>query len=553
MSTPANITIIGQKPVAWSGKTTNITLLGVPQGANLSWSMDGSQIPSESAVTSSRNGSTTVTIPVGDVSSTTIKVLSGTSGSNTFNVNVTVLPDSSSLTFAEDPLWTEMFENPSGWTATGWIFETIQSLVGAHGTAGKQWFTRASGSVAAALGPGQHSLRSPSIALDGKGAELRFASHYNATGASGQIGTVSASYDGASPTQVFTCNSTTFSTLERIPLSDNATSVVLEWTLSNGSDASFWLIDDAEIVHALAPTNSTPLEVIDIISDIQGIEQNAWMRDSVLPGLRKLANSSTLVINGDLVNYDNPDNWFNFTSALNASGAHEYYKGGVISIAGNHEMFLNSPSSEEHIANFLNHTGMASVGDQGGLWGEQVTDAGTPIIWLASERYDFTPHGGFPPYVELSDRQFLYLAKRLEYWREQRRQVLLFSHHPLPYSVSGTYASFEATTFGSDESRVRYLLAANPHALLVTSHTHFDLEYNGEGLKTASDLRSKRSPPACRRSCRARSYLQYWRHPERVRNGDGRLRRSHHRVGISQWCPRRDLRGPHPHQRLSIR
>jgi hypothetical protein len=480
-------TLSGFKPVAWAGESVNITLSGVASNTALSFSLDGSPVTAESQW--GANNTVTLIVPAGDAVNATVKRLEvDLGGGNSYTVNVTVLPHVNPPAFPEDPTWIEMFEGGgSGWNIMGWTLDTLAGIIGAHGTLGKQRFTRESGVIAAAVGAGTHTLRSPPVALDGKGDyELRFASHYNNTGRpEGQRATVSVSY-GDTEVELMAVNGTQESIMHSAklsPPSDTATAT-FTFTLDGGDDVSYWLIDDVEVVHPLSAPSGEPLEVIDIISDIQGIQQNAQMSESLLPGLRKLNKATTLVINGDLVNNDTPESWSNFTAALNSTKPLEYYQD-LISVCGNHEMYFNeNKQSPYHIDNFLTNTEMTTrYGEVGrGLYGEHVTAAGTPLIWLASEFYDFLPNTGFPPFVELSDAQFLYLAERLAFWRSHNRAVLLFSHYPLPYSVSGTWDSFEYKTFGEDQLRFQYLLAANPHALLITSHTHYDIAANDQNV-----------------------------------------------------------------------
>lgn len=461
--------LAGPKPVAWAGQLANLTLTVDPTLANITYA--GTRI--NPAVSKHDDGTATVHLPTSHVNSTTLQQVDIDLGDSTYSINVTVFPAAPAQKLPEDPVWLEMFEDgAAGWTNSGWGFDTLDAIIQRNGTGGKQRFSRASGIVAHAEGPAK--LSSPPVELAvGREYELRFSSHFL-----GADGTVSVSHNGS--TSVHRVNATE-SEQVRIPFTPSGP-VTFSWELRDGS---YWLIDDVAVVRPLNAATGPILETLDIISDIQNIPCNKWMHDSLLPGLRKLApRATTLVVNGDLVGWDGEDSWSSFGKALQP--ARKTYDA-VLSVAGNHEMF-GAADEEAKKRRFLKHTGMGArhaaaqaagahgVGDIGGagLWGEHVTASGVPLLWLASERWwqDPAPQ---PQYVALSDAQFGFLARRLEYWRARHRAVLLFSHHPLPFSVSGTWMPFEARNFGADEARIRHLLAANPHAVLVTSHSHWDV------------------------------------------------------------------------------
>lgn len=479
----AVVTLVGAKPVAWAGQEANVTLSGISSGTDLTLSLDGQTVTPTTAPEWRGDTTVTVMVPVSNVNSTTIQPLTIDLGSGgTFSVNVTVIPDQRDVQFVEDPVYLEMFEDSApGWETAGWLFDTLDTFISAtHDLNGKQRFTRHSGKFAAAIGTGTRTLRSPAVRIPGPGYELRFASHYTTSGGtSSQLGTVTVSYNGRNNQTILTTLSSTDETnLIRgllSPPTNNATAT-FTFTFQDGGEESYWMIDDVEIVKPLSDVSGEPLETIDIISDIQGTEQATWMQQSLLPVLRNLNQASTLVVNGDLVHNDDDEAWTDWSAALGGSGARDYYSN-IISVAGNHEMFTESYTSAEHIDRFVQNTNMSTnFGQEGnGLWGEHITDSGTPIIWLASQFYTAKARSDNPPYVTLEDNQFLYLADRLAYWRTNKRAVLLFAHHPLPYSVSGTWDQFDANTYGEDEPRFRYLLAANPHAMLITSHTHYDI------------------------------------------------------------------------------
>lgn len=461
--------LAGPKPVAWAGQVANLTLTGDVPLANITYAGN----PIDPSVSKNNDGTTTVHIPTLHVNATTLQQVDIDLGDSTYSVNVTVFPAAPPQKLPEGPVWLEVFESGAvGWNSSGWGFDALDAIIKRNGTGGKQRFSRASGVIAHAQGLAK--LSSPPVDLPaGRGYELRFSSQF-----AGSNATVTIAFNGS--TAAHSVNATE-SEQVRIPFAPSGPTVFM-FELKKGS---YWLIDDVAVVRPLASSTGPVLETLDLISDIQNIPCNKWMRDSLLPGLRQLEpRASTLVLNGDLVGWDGEDSWSSFSKALKPAKSYK----DVISVSGNHEMF-GKTDEETKKRRFLAYTGMGArhaaaqearandiseIGGQG-LWGEHVTASGLPLLWLASERWwqDPSPE---PQYVVLSDEQFGFLARRLEYWRQRSRTVLLFSHHPLPFSVSGTWTPFESHNFGADELRLRHLLAANPHAVLVTSHSHWAVE-----------------------------------------------------------------------------
>ncbi|MCB8043974.1 metallophosphoesterase [Microbacterium oxydans] len=196
----------------------------------------------------------------------------------------------------------------------------------------------------------------------------------------------------------------------------------------------------------------------------------------MLPGFRAMAQTAdVLVSNGDLVSNGSTANYTSYLSALAAGGGGEY--GTVVSTIGNHE-YYGSEGSAVYRERFLDSTGMRDIGGQGGLWGEVLVDGQLPLIWIGSEFYDYTAKTGAGPFVDFSEEQFTWLRDRLAHWRAQDQPVLLFSHHLLPYSVSGSYARFYENDFGQEEARFAALLAQNPNVIMFNSHTHWSPTLN---------------------------------------------------------------------------
>lgn len=160
---------------------------------------------------------------------------------------------------------------------------------------------------------------------------------------------------------------------------------------------------------------------------------------------------------------------------------------------GNHEYGGNDDSVADQ-QRFLKWTGMREVGDQGGLWGEYVVDGKLPVLWIASEEYKNNEGWGSGPFVEFSDAQFSWLSKRLDYWRSQNKPVLLFSHHLLPYSNSGSYGRFYEKDFGDDEARFAALLDRSPNVTMVTAHTHWPAQLNDWSADLRTDPSIAQAP-----------------------------------------------------------
>lgn len=203
--------------------------------------------------------------------------------------------------------------------------------------------------------------------------------------------------------------------------------------------------------------------------------------------------ADVLVSNGDLVSTGSVANYTAYLDALAAGGGGEYET--VISTIGNHE-YYGSEGSAVYQKRFLDMTGMREVGGEGGLWGEVLVDGELPLLWFGSEFYDYTAQTGSGPFMELGREQFSWLRDRLAYWREQGKPVLLFSHHLLPYSVSGSYARFYENDFGQDEERFAALLDQNPNVILFNSHTHWSPTLNDWSFEMRTDPTLALAPTA---------------------------------------------------------
>ncbi|UWF77715.1 MULTISPECIES: metallophosphoesterase family protein [Microbacterium] len=402
-------------------------------------------------------------------------------------------PTAASRVTTERLVWFDGFDGATDpWTVDGaWQRSTLSEVVAAHGTDRRQAFTRASGTIAVAEATDAAlagSLTSSPIAVEGGDElELRFDSHYRARGAA-QTGTVTVAFDRGAPVvlrQYAGSDEESAQPRLRVVVPAGAKSMTIRFELRTEGAAGSWMIDDVQVVRPLRPLadDEAPKATVDVFSDIQGATTR--MRDLVLPGLRSLPHpADTLVVNGDLVSNGATANYDAYLSAFRAGGGDEY--GTVVSTAGNHE-FYGWEGSDVYLDRFLDRTGMRGVGGQGGLWGEVLVDGELPLLWIGSEFYDYAAKTGAGPFVELSDEQFAWLEGRLAHWREQGKPVLLFSHHVLPYSVSGTYARFYANDFGADTERFAALVAENPNVVMLNSHTHWSAQLNDWSVEQRPD------------------------------------------------------------------
>ncbi|MBK0421890.1 hypothetical protein JD292_07360 [Leucobacter sp. CSA2] len=395
----------------------------------------------------------------------------------------------------EPQLWHSGFEQqnppaPAEWTSAGtsaWEFLDLAGSLEKYGTDRRQAFSRASGTFAVAE-TNDHAfsgtLTSQPISLaagEGGPVELRLDSHFLRRGNGPTTAKITAAFDGGTPTELVSLGTTDRESEQlRLPLQapTGAKNVTLEFTYVAPEGAGSWRVDDVELVRPLAPLAEAaqPSAVVDVFSDVQGANANVRMRDQVIPGLRALKPAAkTIVTNGDLTPLGADSEFTAYYDAYNAAVGDQYKT--KISTIGNHE-FYGPDGAETAITRFLDRTNMRSLAvpgsnpAHGGLWGETLVDGKLPVLWIGSEFYNFGAELGGGPFVKLSDEQFSWLQGRLAHWSERKTPVLLFTHHVLSNSVSGTHESFYQGEFGADEARYRELLGQHPNVTLFNSHTH---------------------------------------------------------------------------------
>ncbi|UJP08784.1 metallophosphoesterase [Microbacterium sp. KUDC0406] len=431
------------------------------------------------------DGTTTfdVTIPAGTQEGFLRLAISG-DGVAPIALSISVLSgESAGIATTEPIVWFGGFDGADDWTAGGdWAISTRDDVVDAYGTDRRQAFTRATGRLAVAessTGAFDGELTSERIPVSaGDELEVRVDSHLRVRGAA-QSATLTARFDSGESAVLFEHAAGDQESAQlRLPLSvpSGARSVTLEFGFTTPDAAGSWMVDNVLLVRPLAPLaeDATADALVDIFSDIQG--SNARLSEQVLPGFRGMAEKANVIVaNGDLVSAGSTANYAAYKAAFTAGGGDSYPTS--ISTIGNHEYYGND-GSEVFRNRFLDQAGMRTVGGQGGLWGEVLVDGRLPLLWVGSEAYDYAKQTGSGPFVDYSDEQFGWLRERLAYWKGQNQPVLLFTHHPLADSVSGTYITFNRNDYGADAERFTRLMSENPNVIMVTSHTHWSPQLN---------------------------------------------------------------------------
>lgn len=481
------------KPVTTAGATVPVTIGGLRPGQQLTATLGESATPIPGIPVADAAGETSfsVTLPE-DLAPGYVALSLGGAGIVSTSLEITVLaagdPDSATT---EPLLWFDGFEKDT-WTMTGaWSLSTLDSVVGQYGTDRRHAFTRASGRIAVAEateGAFSGTLTSAPIAVTaGDTLEVRLDSHYRKRGGP-QQGSVTALFDdGTEAVLRELSDADEESARLRLPVAvpAGASSMSIRFGFEAASAAGSWMLDDVQVLRPLAPL-AEGVEadaVVDIFSDVQGATTR--LSQNVLPGFRAMPQAAdVLVSNGDLVSTGSTANYTSYLSALAAGGGGDY--GTVVSTIGNHE-YYGSEGSAVYQKRFLDSTGMRDVGGEGGLWGEVLVDGQLPLIWIGSEFYDYAAKTGSGPFIDFSQEQFTWLRDRLAHWRAQDKPVLLFSHHLLPYSVSGSYARFYKNDYGQEEARFAALLAQNPNVIMFNGHTHWSPTLNDWSAELRTD------------------------------------------------------------------
>jgi hypothetical protein len=501
-SAPAEATprvLSSAKPVTTAGGTVPVRIGGLRPGQQLLAALGATGTPVDGVPVADAAGETsfTVRIPTGTAPGSVPLALSG-DGVVATTVDITVLaaPDTD-VTTTEPLLWSDGFEADTWTIDGGWSMSTLDDVVAAHGTDRRHAFTRADGRIAvaeAADGPVSGTLSSAAVSVTaGDRLEVRADSHFRARGA--QAGTVSVRFDTGAEVALHDLEAADEESAQlRLPVTvpQGATAMTIRFAFDAASTAGSWMLDDVQVVRPLAPLaeGTVATSVVDIFSDVQGATTR--LRDNVLPGFRGMdQKADVLVSNGDLVSTGSTANYTSYLAALAAGGGGEYET--VVSTIGNHE-YYGSEGAAVYRQRFLDSTGMRDTGGQGGLWGEVVVDGRLPVLWIGSEAYDYGAKTGSGPFVEFSEQQYTWLRDRLAYWRALDKPVLLFSHHLLPSSVSGSYARFYRNDYGQEQERFAALLDQNPNVIMFNSHTHWSPTLNDWSVQMRTDPSLAQAP-----------------------------------------------------------
>lgn len=481
------------KPVAKAGATVPVKVGGLRPGQQLTATLGDSAAPITGIPVADAAGETSfVAVLPEDIAPGYVTLSLGGPGIVSTSLEITVLapgdPDSSTT---EQLLWFDGFENDTWTTAGEWQLSTLDSVVAQYGTDRRHAFTRASGRIAAAeatSGAFSGTLASAPIAVKaGDALEVRLDSHYRKRGGT-QQGSVTAVFDDGTEIVLRELSDADEESAQlRLPVTvpGGAAAMTIRFGFTAPGAAGSWMLDDVQVVRPLAPlADGVEADaVVDIFSDVQGA--TARLSQNVLPGFRAMSQTAdVLVSNGDLVSTGSTANYTSYLSALAAGGGGEYDT--VVSTIGNHE-YYGSDGSAAYQKRFLDSTGMRDIGGQGGLWGEVLVDGQLPLIWIGSEFYDYAAKTGSGPFIDFSQEQFTWLRDRLAHWRAQDKPVLLFSHHLLPNSVSGSYARFYKNDYGQEEARFTALLAQNPNVIMFNGHTHWSPTLNDWSAELRTD------------------------------------------------------------------
>jgi Icc protein len=199
---------------------------------------------------------------------------------------------------------------------------------------------------------------------------------------------------------------------------------------------------------------------LDVISDVQG--DGPDLRDA-LRDLRSLGTSDALVINGDLVANGTERQYQDLYSWLDTSPRPDR----VLAALGNHEQY-NSDPFDVQVERFLRYTGMPDVYTR-------TTIGSLPLVFVGTTKP--AKNGTQPPFVTLGSSQLAWLEATLAGYARSP-YVLVFSHHVLPGTVSGTTGPDRARFYDQDFVEIDDLLrilGGFPNVVFFSGHTHWDL------------------------------------------------------------------------------
>ncbi|NBE54046.1 DUF4073 domain-containing protein [Streptomyces boluensis] len=199
---------------------------------------------------------------------------------------------------------------------------------------------------------------------------------------------------------------------------------------------------------------------LDVISDVQGDLADLGR---ALDNLASLGRSDALVIAGDLVAQGTVQQYEDLYGTL----ADHSHPERVLAALGNHEQY-NADPFDAQVKRFLQYTGMPEVYSR-------TTAAGLPLLFIGTTAP--AKNGTSPPFVTLGASQLSWLDGALTELKDQPH-VLVFSHHVLPGTVSGTTGADAARFYDQDfvdETDLLTILGRHPNVVFFSGHTHWDL------------------------------------------------------------------------------
>jgi 3',5'-cyclic AMP phosphodiesterase CpdA len=246
-------------------------------------------------------------------------------------------------------------------------------------------------------------------------------------------------------------------------------------------------------VAAAAPANASPsrtasvsgsastdpgpvLSSFNVISDIQG-DLGDFGR--ALDDMSSTNPRSTgLVVNGDITprGYD-----FEYAAVRKTLDEHPH-AGQVHWGIGNHEFYV--PKYKD--PNTLNQAAWPNGTTEASLFNSfykftgrdqvytEISLGGVPGLILGTEKYMKYHDASKWDEVWLSDAQLAWLRERLAFWAARGKPVMVFSHHPLPDTVSGTRNKLYSADY-LQADRLLGILGPYPNVFLFSSHTHWAL------------------------------------------------------------------------------
>ena len=308
---------------------------------------------------------------------------------------------------------------------------------------------------------------------------LTFDSHYR--GAAGQIGTVSASFDGGEWQQILTLDSESvadgydageMNAMHDIALDvpEGAKSVRFAWNLTAGPDARYWGIDSVTVHQGAlegpgASTNAW------IVSDIQGhphdFEHGLGDFNELMP------DPAALMMVGDIVNTGAEWEWDEIYEVM--ENTESIRPDLTIASIGNHERYAPGGFNSNR-DRFLTFAGREDV------YAEYVLEGAggdLPVITIGQEF-------GSPSDVAMSDAQVEFLEERLAHWTAQGSQVVVNTHFPLGNTVSASWIPHYSNHHQMND-RLTSILGNYPNAIVFTGHTHYPAEQGDWSMQRRTD------------------------------------------------------------------